>query len=168
MKQTGVLLLAVFLTGTLVNSTGLVFAQTNSASTTSTSEENDNLGQYVSDYVHEHIAMMKQQRAETIDAIKKCREDLKNADDKEEGASIKETCKTKLKEIREKYRDQREEYRKLFKEYRDEMKTLIKEARGQKVSTEQKEKAMDNLDKIKETHEKMKEERQATKDNKEK
>jgi len=168
MKEAGVLLLVVLLTGTLANSTGLVFAQTNSTNTTDTTEENDNLGQYVSNYVHEHIAMMKQQRTETIDVIKKCREDLKNTDDKEDRASIKETCKTKLKEIREKYKTQREEYTKLFKEYRNEMKALIKEAKGQTISEEQKEEAMNNLDKIKETHEKIKQERQSVKDKNEK
>jgi len=184
MKEKGILLLTVLLTGVLVNSAGFVFAQTNSTSTNATStagtpEDIGNLGQYVSAYVHEHIALVNQQRTETIDAINDCREDIKNADNEEDRTDAQESCKTTLKEIREKYKAQREEYRQLFKEYRDSMKILIKEAKGQVVSAEQKEKAMKDIDEIKEIQvkikeerqamqEQMKEERQATKDKKEK
>jgi len=178
-KEKGILLLTVLLTGVLVNSAGLVFAQTNSTSTAGTPEDTGNLGQYVSEYVHEHIALIKQQRAETIDAINDCREDIKNADNEEDRTDVQESCKATLKEIREKYKAQREEYRQLFKEYRDSMKILIKEAKGQVVSAEQKEKAMKDIDEIKEMQvkikeerqamqEQMKEERQTTKDKKEK
>jgi predicted RND superfamily exporter protein len=160
-KEKRILLLTVLLTGVLVNSAGLVFAQTNSTSTAETPEETDNLGQYVSAYVHEHIALVKQQRAETIDAINDCRKELRNADNEEDRTDVQESCKATLKEIREKYKAQREEYRQLFKEYRDSMKILIKEAKGQAVSAEQKEKAMKDIGEIKETQEKMKEERQA-------
>ena len=132
MKEKGILLLSLLLAGVLVNSTGFVFAQTNATSTnqtstTATPEDISNLGQYVSAFVHEHIASFKQQRAETIDAIKNCREDLKNADNNEDRTDAQESCKATLKEVREKYKAQREEYRQLFKEYRDSMKILIKE-----------------------------------------
>ena len=166
MKEKGILLLTVLLAGVLVNSTGFVFAQTNATSTNQTStaatpEDTSNLGQYVSAFVHEHIALFNQQRTETIDAIKNCREDLKNADNDKDRTDVQESCKATLKEVREKYKAQREEYRQLFKEYRDGMKILIKEAKGQAVSAEQKEKAMKDIDEMKETQAKIKEERQA-------
>lgn len=170
MKETSILLLTVLLTGTLVNSTGFVFAQTNSTSpSNSTSSTVDtssigNFGKYISELVHKRNADFKQQRVETIEAINDCREDIKNTDSKEDKIDAQESCKATLKEIREKYKAEREEYRQLFKEYRNEMKALIKEAKGQTISEEQKEKAMNNLDKIKETHEKIKQERQSVKD----
>lgn len=185
MKEKGIFLLTVLLTGILVNSAGFAFAQTNSTSTTNatstagTPEDIGNLGQYVSAYVHEHIALIKQQRTETIKAINDCREKIRNTDNDEDRTTVQESCKATLKDIREKYKAEREEYRQLFKEYRDSMKILIKEAKGQAVSDEQKEKAVKNIgenkemqEKIKEErqalHEQMKEERQATKDKKEK
>ncbi|MGI0008347.1 MAG: hypothetical protein ACRD92_01860 [Nitrosopumilaceae archaeon] len=180
MKEKGILLLTVLLAGVLVNSTGFVFAQTDATSTNQTStaatpEDISNLGQYVSEFVHS----FKQQRAETIVAIKDCRDDVRSADNDEDRTDAQESCKATLKEIREKYKAQREDYRQLFKEYRDSMKILIKEAKGQVVSAEQKEKAMKDIDEIKETQakikeerqaiqEQMKEEKQATKDKKEK
>jgi len=123
-----------------------------------------NLDQYVSEFVHERKAMFKQQRAETIGAIKDCRKDVRNADNEEDGKEIQEACKEKLKAIREKYKAERKEYRQLFKEHRDSMKILIKEAKGHGVSAEEKEKAMKDINEIKATKEKMKEERQATKE----
>ena len=123
-----------------------------------------NLDQYVSEFVHERKAMFKQQRAETIGAIKDCRKDVRNADNEEDGKEIQEACKEKLKAIREKYKAERKEYRQLFKEYRDSMKILIKEAKGHGVSAKEKEKAMKDINEIKATKEKMKEERQATKE----
>ena len=164
MKEKGILLLAVILTGILVNSSGVVFAKTNSSSTAETQEGTDNLGQYVSAYVHEHIALFKQQRTETIEAIKDCREKIKNADNKEDRKAVLESCKATLKDIREKYKTEREEYRKLFKEYRDSMKILIKEAKGLAVSDAQKEKAVKDIGESKEMQAKMKQERLATKD----
>ena len=228
MKVKSILLLTVLLTGALVNSTGIVFAQTNSTSSTESSDSNQdekvtichfppgnpvnahtitvgspavaahlahgdsegdcesesgstgdtsstnstsstvgtsnigNIGQYVSEFVHEHIAKSKDQRAETINAINDCREDLRNADSEEDRTNAQESCKATLKEIREKYKAEREEYRQLFKEYRDGMKILIKEAKGQLVSAEQKEKALkDIVEEIKELQAKIKEERQA-------
>ncbi len=225
MKEKGILLLTVLLTGALVNSAGFVFAETNSTnSTESTSSSQDekvtichippgntdnphtitisesaldahlahgdtigacdggtggtggtgatgstgsstanigNFGQYVSEFVREPNADFKQQRAETIEAIKDCRADVRNADNDEDRKDAQEACKEKLKEIREKYKAQREEYRQLFKQYRDSMKILINEAKGHGVSEEQKEKAMKHIDEIKEMKEKMKEQRQA-------
>jgi chromosome segregation ATPase len=230
MKETSILLLTVLLTGTLVNSTGFVFAQTNSTSpsnsTSSESEDSEqeekvtichippgnednphtitigesaleahqahgdtigecvtstsdavgtnstnstsstvdtssigNFGKYISELVHKRNADFNQQRVETIEAINNCREDIKNADSKEDKIDAQESCKATLKEIREKYKAEREEYRQLFKEYRDGMKILIKEAKGQSVSTEQKEKALKDIEEIKEMHAKIKEER---------
>lgn len=123
-----------------------------------------NMGQYVSEFIHEHVAKLKDQRAETINAIKNCREDVRNADNEEDRKVVQEACKATLKEIRAKYKAEREEYRQLFKEYRDSMKILIKEAKGQAVSDEQKEKAVKDIGENKKMQEKIKEERQATKE----
>jgi len=157
-----------------------VSGSTGDTSSTVSTSSIGNIGQYVSEFVHERIAKSKDQRAETINAIKNCREDLRNADNEEDRKEAREDCKEKLKDIREKYKAEREEYRQLSKEFRDSMKILIKEAKGHGVSAEEKEKALkDIVEEIKEMQakikeerqamqEQMKEERQATKDKKEK
>ncbi len=137
---------------------------TNSTSSTVGTSSIGNMGQYVSEFVHEHVAKLKDQRAETVNTIKNCHEDVRNADNEASRKAAQEACKATLKEIRAKYKAEREEYRQLFKEYRDSMKILIKEAKGQAVSNEQKEKAVKDISGNKEMQEKIKEERQSMKE----
>ncbi len=91
-----------------------------------------NLGQMVSNFVQQHNTLFKQQRDETIKAIKECNEKVKNAS-QENRKQVKEDCKVALKAIKEKYKDARKQFKEEFKEFRDSAKLLIKEAKEQKV-----------------------------------
>ena len=141
-KEKGILLLIVLITGALVNSAGFALAQNNQAnssnqtSSANTSGSLDNLGQHVSEFVHS----FKQQRTEIIEAIKDCRDAVRNADNEEDRTKAHDACKQELKQIREKYKAERTEFRQLFKQYRDSMKALIKEAKKHEITLEQKEK----------------------------
>jgi len=62
-----------------------------------------NLGQQVSNFVHESRILFEEQRKETKDVIAQCREDMQNAEPSER-KSVREECKSNLKEIRESYK----------------------------------------------------------------
>lgn len=91
-----------------------------------------NLGQLVSEFVHRQNALFKQQREETINAIKDCNDKVRNAAS-ETRKQVKENCKQALKEIREKYQDARKQFQVEFKEFRENAKLLLKEAKKSKI-----------------------------------
>ena len=109
-------------TGTTSNATGTTGNQT------STQTSISNLGQLVSDFVHQRNAILKQQRNETLQVIKECNENLKNASP-ENRMQIKDDCKAALKTIKEKYKDARKQFKEQFKTFRETAKSLIKEAK---------------------------------------
>ncbi len=118
--------------------------QTNTSNQTSTT--GINVGQQVSDFVHNATALFKQQREETLSAIKDCHEKIRNATS-DERSQVSNDCKTTLKTITEKYQDIRKQFQQLFKQFRENMLVLRDEAQGKHVSSEEKEMAMKNIDK---------------------
>ena len=146
----------ILLAGTLAAPVGFSYAASNetvsssdkASSQVSTNEtavnETDNLGQQVSDFVHQAIADFKQQREDTLKAMKDCHEKLQNAAASDRD-KIREDCKANLKSIREKYKDERKHYQELFKEFRDDIKVLIKEARGMHLEKMEKEAALKHM-----------------------
>lgn len=98
----------------------------------STPKEIENLGQAVSSFVHKYNAIFKQQRDETIKAIKECNEKIKNAP-AENRKQIRADCKITLQEIKEKYKDLRNQFKADFKEFRETTKVVLAEAKESKV-----------------------------------
>lgn len=90
--------------------------------------DDNNLGQMVSDFVHKYNTLFKQQREETIKAIKECNNKVKNASS-ENRKQVKEDCKKTLKEIKEKYKDARKQFKLEFKEFRENTKFILNEAK---------------------------------------
>lgn len=82
----------------------------------------------LSSFVYGAILLFKQQREETINAIKECRENIQNASS-ENRQQAREDCKASLNEIKEFYKEMRDQIRELFKEQRENVKILIKEAK---------------------------------------
>ena len=87
-----------------------------------------NLGQLVSDFVHQRNALLKQQRDDTLQVIRECHETLKNASPANR-TQIKDDCKATLKAIKEVYKDTRKQLQEQFKDFRETVKFLIKEAK---------------------------------------
>ena len=82
----------------------------------------------LSSLIHGAILLFKQQRAETINAIKECRENIQNASP-ENRHQAREDCKVSLNQIKESYKEMRDQIKELFKEQRETVKMLIKEAK---------------------------------------
>ena len=119
-------------------STPLTFAQSNQ-------ENPNNLGQEVSDFVHESRNSFEEQKQETKNVISECREELAEADpsDREE---IREQCRSDLEDIRETYKSLRETYRETFLAFKEDMKVLIAEAKGLSVSSDEIQEAIENIE----------------------
>ena len=112
------------------NSAGLGPYSNNATGTTknqtgTTPTNISNLDQLISDFVHQRNALLKQQRDDTLQVIKECHENLKNAS-LANRTQIKDDCKATLKAIKEAYKDTRKQ---LFKDFRETAKSLIKEAK---------------------------------------
>lgn len=119
---------------------------TNQTTTNQTSKSETNVGQQVSDFVHNATALFKQQREETLSAIKECHEKIRNATSDERSQVVSE-CKTTMKTITEKYQDVRKQFQQLFKQFRENILVLRHEAQGMHVSLQEKEMALKNIDK---------------------
>lgn len=145
MKTSSILLLILTLTLVLPIGFSSVHAesQTNDDNKTR-SNDNDtktdvknmngtNVGQEVSDFVHNATAAFKQQRAENIQAIKDCHEKIRSATD-ENRTQIINDCHTTMASIREKYKDLRTQFQNLFKEFRENLLALKHDAEGSKLS----------------------------------
>lgn len=141
MKQTAILL-SIILLGAALFPVNLSHAQSEPPQ----SETMDNFGQEVSDFIHEVIPLFKQQRNETISAIKECRE-MVNKVSVEERSQKRAECRENLDAIREKYKEKRVLYRDIFKEFGDALKPLIRNAKGLQV------KETERMDAIKEIRE---------------
>ena len=158
MKAGGISIFIILTAGMFVVPMGFSHAQlSNETSTNQTntispnnqtsSEQTDNFGQQVSDFVHQAMAHFKQQRDDTINAIKDCREKIKNAAP-ENIDQVRADCKTTLKSIKEKYQDERKQFSGLFKEYREGVKVMMMEAKGMHVDKQDKEKALQHMNEM--------------------
>lgn len=114
-------------TGMTTNQTGIIPTDTN------------NLGQEFSSFVHYYKTIFKQQREDTIKALKVCNEKVSNVAS-ENRAKIKADCKIIFKTIKEQYKDTRKQFQKDFKIFRDTAKSLIKVAKENKTIDKEDEK----------------------------
>lgn len=147
-------LFLLFLTATLVVPLGFFGVQANAQSTdanesnTSTNPTNsssaENIGQQISNFVHNATAIFKQQRDETIQAIKDCREKAQNAT-ADNRTQIMNDCHTTLTAIKEKYQDIRNQFQELFKQFRDSIITLRHHEEGLQVSDQDKDNAIKKI-----------------------
>ncbi len=119
---------------------------TNQAETNETnSTDTENIGQQISNFVHNATATFKQQRNETIQAIQECHQKMQSATSQNRTQIINE-CQVMMTAIREKYQDLRKQYQELFKEFRQSIIVLRHDAEGLKVSDQDKEKAVKIID----------------------
>ena len=91
-----------------------------------------NLGQLVSDFVHQRNELFKQQREDTLKVIKDCNAKIRNSS-QENRKQIKADCKDALKAIKETYKDARKQFKEDFKDFIDAAKSLIKVAKENKI-----------------------------------
>ena len=87
-------------TGITTNQTGVIPTDIN------------NLGQQISSFVQYYKVIFKQQREDTIKALKECNEKISNATP-ENRAKVKADCKIALKTIKEKYKDVRKQFKEI-------------------------------------------------------
>lgn len=101
--------------------------QTNSTtSVNSTASVQDNIGQQVSDFVHQATDQFKQQKNETLNAIKDCREKIMNATS-DMRSQVADECHKNIQSITAKYKDERQQFQQLFKRFREDIKILRQE-----------------------------------------
>jgi hypothetical protein len=142
MKTSSILLLAITLSLVLPVGFSSVHAESQTNGDNQTRSDNDksnymknlngtNVGQEVSDFVHNATAKFKQQRAENIQAIKDCHEKIRSATG-ENRTQIIDECHTTMATIREKYKDLRTQFQGLFKEFREHLLALKHDAEGSK------------------------------------
>ncbi|MDE1843314.1 MAG: hypothetical protein KGH95_06670 [Thaumarchaeota archaeon] len=103
-----------------------------------------NVGQEISDFVHNATAVFQQQKAENIQAIKDCHEQMKTATP-ENRTQIIDECHATLKTIREKYQDLRTQFHNLFKQFGSDLMTLKHDAEGSKISDDDKNNAIKGI-----------------------
>ncbi len=113
----------------------------------STPKEIENLGQAVSSFVHKYNVIFKQQRDETIKAIKECNDKVKNASP-EDRKQIKSDCKIILHKIKEKYKELRNQFKADFKEFRETTKVILAEAKESKSISKEDEKEIKQVKQI--------------------
>src|SRR5437879_937103 len=105
--------------GITTNSTSVLPPGTSGNNTTFS-----NLGQLISDFVHKRNELLKQQRAEILNAIHECHTEMKNASH-DDSKQIHDECKAKIKELREKYKESRKQLQDEFKQIREQFKLQI-------------------------------------------
>lgn len=156
MKYIGVLIITIFLASILVIPVGYSHAQV--------SNENGTLGQRVSNFVHQSISLFKQQREESLNAIKECRKNMTSAS-AEQRDKIRNDCQSTLKNINKKYQAERQQFQELFTKYRDSVKVMVKEAKGTPLEKKEKELALKHVQDMRENEIKMLEKTMRTKGN---
>lgn len=127
------------------NQTKIPDSNQTSVTTNSSLASGQNIGQQVSDFVHNATAIFKQQRNETIQAIKDCHEKIQNST-ADQRATVRDQCNTTLDAIKEKYQDARTMFQQLFKQFRENIITLRHDAEGLSVSAQDIENATKNID----------------------
>ena len=78
---------------------------------------------------------------------------MKNAEPSDR-QSVRDECKSNLKEIRDSYRELRTTYQETFKEFRENMRILIQESKGLPVNSAQRDAAISNIESLPDTSEK--------------
>ncbi len=133
---------------TSTNQTSTNQTSTNQTSTNQTSTNQTgtkvNIGQEISNFVHQSNQLFKNQKAETLAAIRDYHQKLQNATSDTIG-QIKEDFKTKMQSIREKYQNERKQFQELFKQFREDMIVLRDEAQGKSVSQQDEDKAISHI-----------------------
>ena len=114
-----------FVSGITMSSTSVSSPGTSGNNTNATTTFS-NLGQLISDFVHKRNALLKQQRAEILNAIHECHTEMKNAspDDRKQ---THDECKAKIKELREKYKESRKQLQDKFKQIREQFELQIQD-----------------------------------------
>ena len=87
----------------------------------------DNIGQQISDFIHQATYDFKQQKNETLNAIKDCREKIQNATS-DMRSQVADECHKNIQSITAKYKDERQQFQQVFKRFREDVKTLRHEA----------------------------------------
>ncbi len=103
-----------------------------------------NIGQEISYFIHESNQQFKNQKAETLGAIKEYHEKLQNATSSTIG-QIRADFKAKMQSIREKYQNERKQFQDIFKQFREEVMLLRDEAQGKQVSTQDEDNAIKHI-----------------------
>lgn len=103
------------------------------------------IGLEISNFVHNATALFQQQRNETLQAIKDCRQQL-NGTAPENRTQIVDQCHSTLAAIKEKYQAARQQFDLLFRQFRESMMTLRDDAEGMHVSEKERVQAMKNID----------------------
>lgn len=114
-----------FVSGITMSSTSVSSPGTSGNNTNATTTFS-NLGQLISDFVHKRNALLKQQRADILNAIHECHTEMKNAspDDRKQ---THDECKAKIKELREKYKESRKQLQDKFKQIREQFELQIQD-----------------------------------------
>ncbi|SHO45489.1 exported hypothetical protein [Nitrosotalea sinensis] len=103
-----------------------------------------NVGQEISDFVHNATTIFQQQKVENIQAIKDCHEQMKTAAP-ENRTQIIDQCHATLKTIQEKYQDLRTQFNNLFKQFGKNLMTLKHDAEGSKISDDDRNNAIKGI-----------------------
>ncbi|GFN40574.1 MAG: hypothetical exported protein [Marine Group I thaumarchaeote] len=151
MKAAGISIALVLLVGALISPIEFSQAQMPEQAQSKIPEQAkaalgnvDNFGMEISSFMHDANKLFKQQREETVAAIKECRENKKNADPSNR-EQVKLDCRATLDSIKEFYKETRQLFRDTFKEFKAESLILIKEARGHDISESAKQNAIDRI-----------------------
>lgn len=116
------------------NSNSVTVIVTNAASGGGQGNNNlssdSNLGQLVSDFVHQRNALLKEQRNETLSIIHECHAEMKTASHVDR-KQIRDECKLKLKESREKFKELQKQLKQEFEQLKDQFQSEIKQLQAQ-------------------------------------
>lgn len=124
------------------NQTDTNQTSTNQTNTNQTGKVN--IGQEISDFVHNSNQLFKNQKAETLAAVKEYHEKLQNATS-DTRDQIKQEFKSKMQSIREKYQDARKQFQEVFKQFREDVIVLRDEAQGKPISIDDENKAVKHM-----------------------
>lgn len=148
MKSIVFSILAIILSSALIVPIGYSHAENENHTDTNQTNTNQtgkvNIGQEISDFVHNSNQLFKNQKAETLAAVKEYHEKLQNATS-DTRDQIKQEFKSKMQSIREKYQDARKQFQEIFKQFREDVITLRDEAQGKPVSVDDENKAVKHM-----------------------
>lgn len=111
---------------------------------TISSDNNTNVGQQISSFVHNATAKFQQQKSETRKTMLECRDKIQAAAPSDID-KIRDDCKIQLTVIKQKYQQDRMKFHDLFKTYRESVLTFMKEAKGLQVEKAEMDKAFENV-----------------------
>lgn len=103
-----------------------------------------NFGQQMAAFVRDAQDQFSQQREQTIDAIKQCRQSIADAAP-EDRAAKRQECRENLDDIKNSFRETRDTYRQAFKEFSGDMRVLMNDARQMNVDASKLQQAMSRI-----------------------